>query len=136
MIRAEQLQLLEIDPELLTEHSRRELASAGDWNGMAEAPVMAFYDDDKFLLAVNVQRQSNFLEPAHIFLLVGQAFSARYARQAKTFIRETANRFLGLRTVVNVDFRRGCRFAEFLGFRSRGEPFEFAGRRFQLYEVF
>lgn len=135
MIRAEWKAVPDFDPELLTEHSRRELAEAGGFNGMA-AGATAVYDDDKFLLAFTINKPKNFLEPGEIFLLVGREFSARYVRQAKAFIQETAAQFCGLRTCVNVDFRRGCRFAEFLGFRSRGEPFNHAGHRFQIYEVF
>lgn len=123
------------DPALLTEHSRKELAEAGDLSGLGNT-VCSYYDDDKFLLALTITRPANFLDPAEIFLVVGKDFSAHYARHARNFIAEVSKRFCGLRTVVNVDFRSGCRFAEFLGFRSRGEPFMLRDRRFQLYEVF
>jgi hypothetical protein len=51
-------------------------------------------------------------------------------------LRDLANRFYGLRTLVDVNFGMGCRFAEFLGFRARGEVIQLANRRFQLYEVY
>lgn len=135
MIRAERKKVVDLERAALTENSQYELSLPGAYVS-EETEVEVFYDDDKLLLAVVVVPPKSFLQPAEIFLLVGKAFSPRYIRQTAIGLRKIADNFCGLRTCVNVDFRRGCRFAEFLGFRSRGEPFEHAGHRFQLYEVY
>lgn len=138
MIRTEQVTGAPTFPlDELTDHSRKDLEVAGDLSGLAGAPATTFfYDDDKFLLAFTLRRPKNFLEPAEIYLVVGKAYGPKYARITRRMLKEMAARFIGLRTIIDVGFRPGCRFAEFLGFRPRGEPFELINRRFQIYEVY
>jgi len=137
MIRAEVFNDLPAFPlEELTEHSLNELRAVGDLSGLLGAKTTFVYDGDKFLLSVSVRQNKNFLAPAEIFLLVGKAYDVKYARQSKKFIDDAAKRYIGLRTLIDVRFPAGCRFAEFLGFKERGKPFDYAGRCFQLYEVY
>jgi hypothetical protein len=137
MIRTEMTtEVPQFDTAVLVEHSQRELEMAGDLNGLRGSPTVLVYDDDKFLLAFNVQKGKNFLQPAEIFLVVGKAYSARYARNTKHVFDQMKTYHNGFITLVDVTFGRGCRFAEFLGFRPKGKPFDYANRRFQMYEVY
>ena len=136
MIRVSQTVNPEINPEWLTENSVRELAEAGGASGLVGTTTTLVYDDDKFLLAFSIRQGTGLFRPAEIFLIVGKAYGPRYLRRTKRLLGHLVERAHGLVTLINVDFHKGCRFAEFLGFRPRGEPFDYLGHRFQLYEVY
>lgn len=120
----------------LTENSAREYSEAGGYNGLRDTDTTLAFDDDKFLVAYSIRSAKSFVMPAEIFLLVGKAYTPKYARATRELLRMLARREHGLATLINVGFRRGCRFAEFLGFRPRGPIIDHAGHQFQLYEVY
>lgn len=122
--------------EDLTESSVTDLLYVKDLNGLARTECVAVYEDDKLLVIYAVVPGKNFFEPADVHLLVGKAYNKRYARLTWIVIRRIVEQYRGLRTLIDVTFGPGCRFARFLGFRPKGEPFDYAGRRFQLYEVY
>lgn len=126
----------EIPIEELIEYSQEELLTAREVNGLIDSDCQVVYDDDKLLVVYAVRPGKNFLEPGFVHLLVGKAYNVRYARQTREAFKRLANHYYGLRTLIDVTYGQGCRFAKFLGLRPRGEPFDYAGRRFQLYEVY
>lgn len=132
MIRSEYHKNLTLDVALLTDNSAQEYRD----NDTPLDDYHLVFDDDKFLLAFSIRPGNGLLAPGEIFLLVGKAYTPRYARETKKIFNELVCKHHGLLTMVNVGFEQGCRFAEFLGFRPRGSLIEHAGRRLQIYEVY
>lgn len=132
MIRSEHHAQLMIDPELLTENSAQEYRD----NGTPLNDYYLVFDDDTFLLAFSIRPGNGLLAPGEIFMLVAKAYTPRYARVTKKVFADLVRKHHGLLTMVNIGFEQGCRFAEFLGFRPRGNLVEHAGRRLQIYEVY
>lgn len=138
MMRLERLPVAETVKYIdqLTESSASDLLYLKELQGLSSDECVAIFDDDALLVIYAVTPGKNFLAPGEVHLLVGKAYSVKYARLTHATLQGLARRFCGLRTLIDITFRPGCRFAKFLGFRPRGEPFDYAGRRFQLYEVY
>lgn len=133
MIRTEEIRRL--SPEILaalTENSRRECEG---FDGELPGTVYAIYDDNELLLVLGVERVGLLL-PAQLMLLVGTAYGPRYAKQSYRMVRALAHQYNGLRTLVSAGFVKGCRFAEFFGFKARPKPIKFNGKSYFLYEVY
>lgn len=126
-----------VQVEDLAAHSAAEFTAAGDLSYLSDTQGVAFFDNEKFLVSFNLRKPAGFLAPTEVYLLLGHAYRPRYLRLTRSILHQwVLPRHRGLVAMINVASRPACRFAEFLGFRPRGEVIFYADRQFRLYEVY
>lgn len=89
----------------------------------------SFDDDPLFILGLIY---SSLTSPPFVWFLMTDAFFTNLLRNLRA-MREAVMLLPPAHALVNAQFKQGCRFAEFFGFRCEGEVARVDGREYALY---
>lgn len=136
MIRVEPLQEFAPDAELLLfPYSAQEFNRAiGNEILQKSEHAWAFFQGDRLLCYAGLVRMT-LLDSLYLWFLLGKQVRASDLRGFRRIMTEFRSRFPHVRTVVEVNYQQGEKFARALGFAHTGAFLEFNERKFQYFEV-
>lgn len=136
MIRVEPLQEFAPNAELLLfPYSASEFQRSNSMEVLQKSEhAWAFFQGDRLLCYAGLVRMT-LLDSPYLWFLLGRQVRAVDLRGFRRLITEFRGRFPHIRTVVEVGYKQGEKFAGALGFAPVEAFIEYDGRNYQFFEV-